>query len=339
MSDKVRFQWSHKAMGTIFNFTFRSKPENTERLTNLSRNALTEMEASWTRFSDTSELSTLNRNGEVVNPSKIFTSGVMSAYSAYLATNGYFDPRVASTLIALGYDKTFADVESDIAIPEFEPKLLPTLTPMQTPIVDLDKNILTYSGEAIDLGGIGKGLALRNLYHLVGSKTPLSFLIEAGGDIVTRVSPNDPEPWFIEIESPFSTPNLPIIIRALTNAIATSSTKVRSWRVNGRPKHHIIDPFTRDSSTSDLVAVTVLAMDPAWAEIESKSIFLRGSHYGLEYANQKQISALLVSETGNLNYSKNFPRSMEVVGSSESMNVPAEYNQIDCTLTQFSITV
>ena len=60
-------------------------------------------------------------------------------------------------------------------------------------------------------------------------------------------------------------------------ACATSSVRVRRWRRGGEQVHHLIDPRSGRSADGGLAAVTVVAADPAWAEVWSKSLFVAGA--------------------------------------------------------------
>ena len=48
------------------------------------------------------------------------------------------------------------------------------------------------------------------------------------------------------------------------------------WRPTGGRVHHLVDPRTGEPARTGLIAVTVAAADPAWAEVWSKALFLAG---------------------------------------------------------------
>ena len=98
-----------------------------------------------------------------------------------------------------------------------------------------------------DLGGIGKGLALRwaadRVAGVLASST--GYLLEAGGDIVVRGSPLDESRWSIAIEEPGQGgPPLAVLAMA-AGAVCTSSIARRRWQLeDGEVVHHLIDPST-----------------------------------------------------------------------------------------------
>ncbi len=135
----------------------------------------------------------------------------------------------------------------------------------------------------VDLGGIGKGLAIRwagrVLEHLLPEldRPGAGSLLEAGGDLVARGSAPQGGPWMIAIEDPVGGGE-PAIVAVQDGAICTSSIAVHRWRtVDGRDVHHLLDPRTGEPGGAGLVSVTVSGPDPAWAEVWSKALFLEGA--------------------------------------------------------------
>jgi FAD:protein FMN transferase len=160
--------------------------------------------------------------------------------------------------------------------------------------------------ERVDLDGIGKGLALRWAWRRIdGLLDPRAgALLEAGGDIVARSPSPDRGPWLIGIEDPTAespAASQPIAVVGLTRgAITTSSVAVNRWVVDGRVVHHLIDPATREPGGAGLLAVTVAASDPAWAEVWSKALFLAGrARIGVE-ARRRGLAAWWVADDGSI---------------------------------------
>jgi thiamine biosynthesis lipoprotein len=156
--------------------------------------------------------------------------------------------------------------------------------------------------EPVDLGGIGKGLALRWAAHAVERAAPgLGFLVEAGGDVVARGS-DAGRAWTIAIEDPGGgVEPVATCVLGTRDAIATSSVRVGQWRdPAGRRVHHLIDPRTGEPGGEGLASVTVAWTDPAWAEIWSKSLFLEGSARIAGEARRRDLAAWWVTDGGEL---------------------------------------
>jgi thiamine biosynthesis lipoprotein len=154
----------------------------------------------------------------------------------------------------------------------------------------------------IDLGGIGKGLALRwaasRAERILGGA---GFLLEAGGDIASRAGV-DAVRWSIAIEDPAGDggPSATCLLET-DGAIATSSARRARWRdPSGREVHHLIDPRTGEPGGGGLLAVTVAAADPAWAEVWSKALFVEGPDPIGARARSRGLAAWWIEAAGGL---------------------------------------
>ena len=157
----------------------------------------------------------------------------------------------------------------------------------------------------VDMGGIGKGLALRWAGERALAVLPpgTGLLLEAGGDLVHRGTP-PAEGWLVGIEDPVSgtaDAEPVVVVKILDGAVATSSVRVRNWvGPDGNPVHHLVDPRTGEPARGGLVAVTVAAPDPAWAEVWSKALFLAGRAGIGDDARARGLAAWWVDDRGRL---------------------------------------
>jgi thiamine biosynthesis lipoprotein len=83
-------------------------------------------------------------------------------------------------------------------------------------------------------------------------------------------------------------------------AMATSGTDYRRWQHQDQMVHHILDPCTGRPASSDLVSVTVLAKEAAYAEAWAKAALIMGSQAGFAALSTKQLGALLVDQDGTV---------------------------------------
>jgi thiamine biosynthesis lipoprotein len=72
--------------------------------------------------------------------------------------------------------------------------------------------------------------------------------------------------------------------------------------------HHLIDPRTGEPGGGGLLAVSVLAEDPADAEVMSKTLFLRGAHEIERVAERNGTAALWVTRNGETGATPGFLR-------------------------------
>jgi len=243
-----------------------------------------DVERTCSRFDPTSALSRANAEPDRWHdvPATL-AAAIEEATRAHRETGGLFDPRVLDTLLGWGYDRSlpFAEgrVERDQAGADgvAPPRRPNDATPWRPEVDEQGGEWRVHlGGHPIDLGGIGKGLAVRwAAAELAGAG--LGYLVDAGGDgAFSGVGP-DGGGWRVGVEDPAGGTE-PVLVLDLTNTgCATSSIRLRRWLANGEPVHHLIDPRTRRPGGDGLAAVTVVAPDPAWSEVWSKTLFLAGA--------------------------------------------------------------
>ena len=304
-----------RAMATDVTLTVVAAAEQARPALDRAAAVFTRIESACTRFDPTSPLMTANAAPQEwhVLPPECFEA-VAEAWHAYQQTEGLFDPRVLDTLVRLGYDRTLAFHGLPVAV-------RPPLTSDEPgtgarpgahdrpaartwrPELDAARQAVRLGQHPIDLGGIGKGLAVRRAAtELAALGVP--FLVEAGGDLAVGGDGPDGEGWLVGVEDPLPgtdhRPDLVAVLRLADLSCATSSVRVRSWQVDGRPVHHLIDPRTGDSSRTGLQSVTVVADDAATAEVWSKALFILG-RAGIEAAcRARGLAALWVLDDGNV---------------------------------------
>ena len=263
-----------------------------------------EIERTCTRFDDSSDLMRANAQPEAwvtVDPSCF--AAVELAYAAYQRTSGAFDPRVLRTLHALGYDRSLnfsaGGVTTDAAA-------LPQSWTRQpwAPEFDHAGSRIRLGSDPIDLGGIGKGYAVRRGIETL-SGLGRAALVEAGGDLATygdgpHRDAGEERAWRAAVEDPRGT-DAPIAVLDVSDAaVATSSIKLRSWRAGARDVHHLIDPRTGMSAEAGLLSVTIVDSDPAWAEVWTKAAFLQGARDIASFVENEGLAALWVDDRGTL---------------------------------------
>ena len=157
--------------------------------------------------------------------------------------------------------------------------------------------------EPIDLHGIGKGLALRWAWSDIVRSLPPGggAMLEAGGDLVARSPAADGQDWLIGIEHPLAAEDPIAVVSVAHGAVCTSSTRLSNWKApSGAVVHHLIDPATRRPGGDGLASVTVAGPDPAWAEVWTKDLFLRGPAGIAERARALGLAAWWVDDAGDL---------------------------------------
>jgi len=266
-----------------------------------------------TRFDETSALSRANRDpsGWHLVPAEL-AEAVREAETAHRATDGLFDPRVLATLLAWGYDRTFDAVanfagrwsltwdQAGVAPSSVRPAAIGRWQPGVLP--GDGASLVNLGGTPIDLGGIGKGLAVRRAAaELAGAGA--SVLVDAGGDEWLGGPGPDGDGWKVGVEDPHGGDDPVLVLVATDVGCATSSVRRRRWRADGTLVHHLVDPRTGRPGGPGLAAVTVLHPDPAWAEVWSKTLFLAGALEVEAQAEVRDLAAAWVTTDGEVRVS------------------------------------
>jgi thiamine biosynthesis lipoprotein len=266
------------------------------------------VERQCTRFDPTSALMRANASADLwCDVPPLCFAAIAEAAIAHERTDGLFDPRVHDTLRRLGYDHTIPFEASTVAVNAVAISGTPPRDVAAhgrwQPSFDTEGNRLRIGPEPIDLGGIGKGLAVRWSTQELLRDTG-NFAISAGGDCYLAGGGPDGEGWRVGVEDPRDASQNLAVLALRDRACATSSTRVRRWTVDGKAVHHLIDPRTGAPGGEGLMSVTVVAEDPAWAEVWSKSLFLCGRHGVAAAAARHELAALWISDDGGVGFSE-----------------------------------
>jgi thiamine biosynthesis lipoprotein len=260
-----------------------------------------EVERACTRFNVDSDLMRANRSGRgwcTVSP--ICVDVIAQALDAHRLTDGVFDPRILNSLQALGYDRSWELMDSQHVSDSTQPT--PVGRRRWRPGIDRSRNRVRIGAQPIDLGGVGKGYAVRESLTLLRGHGS-SALIEAGGDVATfGPGPRSGE-WSIAVENPAGGPDPVAVLKLSDTAVATSSIQRRRWRRGDQTVHHLIDPSTGRPGGVGLLSVTVVHPDAVTAEVESKVGFLLGQTDIRAMMNARSVAAVWVGEDGRVGYS------------------------------------
>lgn len=261
-----------RAMGTsctIWATASEADRRHARRVLAAGRAEVEACERTLSRFDPSSDLSRLNdAAGKWVDVDSRLADALRLALRGRKATGGRFDPTILPALVAAGYDRTYEELEErpGRAASGWRAGAEVEVAP------DADRARVE-RGAAVDLGGVGKGysadrvlLAMRDAWdRLPGA------LVDLGGDIAVWGSPPDSGPWRIAVADPRRPGGSLGTVRIEEGGVATSGRHARRFGA-GRALHHLIDPATGAPALEGPLAVTVVAPDPAWAEIHATAL-------------------------------------------------------------------
>jgi len=254
-----------------------------------------DLEAS--RFRDDSELSRVHRSRDQVHQ---VSHGLAEAIGVALAaarwTGGLVDPTVGGALIALGYDRDFADIAPEPSDGPGPVAGQPGAVPGWRSVMLEGTTLRLPAGVRLDLGATAKGLgsdrAAAAAYaacgraaggraagghaaggHAAGGRGGI--LVSLGGDIaVAGLPPRGGWPVAVADSSDTGVPAQ--VVRLTADALATSSVTARRWRRDGRSLHHILDPRTGWPADGPWRTVSVAAASCAEANAAATAAIVAG---------------------------------------------------------------
>jgi len=303
MSSAAELQHSFRAMASPVNVRIIDPAAGAGEAVAAVEQCFRDVERECTRFDPESDLMRANAAGEEwaeVGPHCF--QAITSAYDAYRASEGAFDPRVYSALVALGYSEGDTFAAGPVSVGTVGARA--AIREEWAPAFDREGGRVQVGSLPLDLGGIGKGLAVRGGREiLLAASAGSAVLVEAGGDLATaghgpHREPGEVRAWRVAVESPFGGSGSAAVLDASDAAVATSSVRLRSWKAQGRDVHHLIDPRTGEPSDGGIASVTVLAHDPAWAEVWTKVLFIEGRARAAQFAEEHGLAALWIDVDG-----------------------------------------
>ena len=137
-----------------------------------------------------------------------------------------------------------------------------------------DTLIIDDPATMIDAGGIAKGEALCRIHRLLSDAGFTNYLVNGGGDIVSKGAKPGGKPWFIGVQHPRNPERLLAALPLDSGAVYTSGDYERFYLRGDKRYHHIFDPRTGYSATGNQ-SVTIWDMDPREAKMFSTGLFCR----------------------------------------------------------------
>jgi thiamine biosynthesis lipoprotein ApbE len=261
------------------------------------------------RFRADSELSKINamRGRKDVEASAWLVDAIAVARHAAAETDGLVDPTLGARLIALGYDRTFEEMELDGGAVTFGAHRVDAWRSIATDL--RHRRVSIPAGVTLDLGATAKALCADRAAARAEIRTGVGVLVSIGGDI--RIAGQAPgEGWDIRVtdraDTPPESPAPGQTISLGAGGLATSGTAVRRWRRGGEVLHHLIDPVTGRPADSPWRTVSVAASSCVDANIASTAAVLLGVA-APSWLTMRGLPARLVDQAGAVRTTGGWP--------------------------------
>jgi len=230
-------------------------------------------------YNQRSEVSILNREGYIKNPSKDLLYVLEKAGHYYDLSNGLFDVTILPLLELL---------LNNNAPQELDEKIKLTKELVDFNLIERSIHAVSFrkKGMKITLGGIAKGYAVDQAIQVLKNMGVKNALVDIGGDIKALAENHD---WIIGIRNPFRKEDLIGKVNIRNQAIATSGNYERL---------HIFNP--RDLSPINVASATIIANDAIDADALATTALLMGPDIIELIRKIPDTEAMLVMKDGQI---------------------------------------
>ena len=269
--DKPYQRNSGLIFGTSYNITYQCAEDHKADI----EKALNEVDASLSPFNDTSVISHVNRNEDVVLD-KLFLDVFRLAQKINDDTDGAFDITVAPLVNAWGFG-----FKNGVNPDEKVIDSLRQVVGFQKVRLENDKIVKADPRVMLDCSGIAKGYGVDVVANILRGFGIKNFMVEIGGEVVTSGVNPDRLPWRIGVTKPtddsLSINNeLQTVINVTDKAMATSGNYRNFYYKGGRKYAHTIDPKTGYPVQHSILSATVITNDCATADAYATSFMVLG---------------------------------------------------------------
>lgn len=257
--------------GTIYHITYQSDKNYQKEI----EAELKKVDQSLSPFNKTSIISRINRN-ENVTVDEMFKEVFTLAENISKETDGAFDITVAPMVNVWGFG--------------FKQGITPSKE-----VIDSLKAIVGFHKVALvdghvkkqnpntmlDCSAIAKGYGSDIVARFLKSKGIENYMVEIGGEVVTRGNSEKRVPWRIGVNKPTddslnTSTELQTVLNVTDKAMATSGNYRNFYYKNGKKYAHTIDPKTGYPVQHNILSATVIADNCATADAYATSFMVLG---------------------------------------------------------------
>jgi FAD:protein FMN transferase len=289
------------AQGSTYSIVYDNR-KNTDpvELKNKVEKILQDFDMSLSVYKDSSVISKINRNEQVV-PDSFFTEVFRKSVNISQMTDGAFDITVGPLVRAWGFGpdrhKTFTESNRDSLM-----KLvgMSKVSLVNGQLIKADPHI------CLDVNAIAQGFSVDVICRLFDHLGIKNYLVEIGGEVRAK-GKKAGNLWRIGIDKPVDNnlspgETLQAIIKISDKALATSGNYRKFYVENGIKYSHEIDPKTGYPARNTLLSASILADECATADGIATACMVMGKDKSIEFLRiHPEFEAFLIysDERGN----------------------------------------
>ena len=264
-----------KCAGTIFGTTYHITYQYGDDLQQELEAKMKEVDASLSMFNKESTITHVNNN-QATELSRMFVEVFQQAQKISEDTDGAFDITVGPLVNAWGFG--------------FKNEQLPDKHAVDSLMAIIGYKKVSYDGKKIvksdpritlDCSAIAKGYGVDVVARLLEEKGVDNYMVEIGGEVVTRGISEKRVPWKIGVTKPTDDPllegnELQTVLNVTDKAMATSGN-YRNFYYKGKRKYaHTIDPKTGYPVQHSILSATVLTSTCMRADAYATAFMVMG---------------------------------------------------------------
>lgn len=250
-----------------------------------------------------SEISKFNRSGKNIEThvSPSFLKVLNLARQIHSESDGAFDPTVMPAVNLWGFGRKG---RRNTRPPEEGIARVKKYIGMEKVIVGENTISKKENNIELDFSAIAKGFGVDVVTDLIAEKGFQNFMVEIGGEVVTKGKKKDGSLWLIGIEQPNIIPTVEreyeAKIAIADVAVATSGDYRNYFISEDSLFSHTINPVTCRPIVNGVASVTVIAPTCALADAMATSIMVMGEQKGLEWVESKAgIETMIIVRQGD----------------------------------------
>lgn len=257
--------------GTFYTINYQSDKDYHEEI----KAALQDVDDALSMFNEQSIISHINR-GDDGETNDMFMEVFNKAMEVSKETDGAFDITVAPLVNAWGFGFKNGEMPTRQQVDSIRQFIgWKKVTAEGKTIKKTDRRVM------LDCSAIAKGYGVDVVARLLKDKGITNFMVEIGGEIITKgISPKR-VPWKIGVIKPTedslqTSGEYQTILNVTDKAMATSGNYRNFYYKGGKRYAHTIDPKTGYPVQHNILSATVLAKDCATADAYATSFMVMG---------------------------------------------------------------
>lgn len=265
---------------------------------------LRQFDLSLSTYEPASIISAINRGEPDVEPDDYFIACFLAAEKINRESGGAFDLTVAPVVNAWGFGFTDPSEVNNHLIDS-----LLQFVGMSKVRLEEGRIVKDDPGVMLDVNAIAQGYAVDVVAGFLESKGIRNYLVEIGGEVITKGINDRGQYWKVGIDKPIEGMQIPGVqmqaVVALKNrAMATSGNYRRFYVKDGVKYSHTIDPRTGYPVDHNLLSATIIADDCMTADGFATACMVLGVDKSIELLeSRKDLEGYLIYDDEEDGYS------------------------------------